>query len=96
MIMHSPPHVGEILRELFLEPLDISITEAAAHLGVTRQALSRLVHEKTGISAEMAIRLSQAFSTSPEFWINLQKQYELWSAIQKSQHISIEPFDQAA
>jgi len=60
MIMHNPPHVGEILRELYLEPLEISVTVAAKQLGVTRQALSRLIHEKTGISIEMAIRLSQA------------------------------------
>lgn len=96
MIMHTPPHVGEILRELYLEPLDISITEAAEHLGITRQALSRLTHERTGISAEMAIRLSKAFSTSAEFWINLQKQYELWHAINKYDNIDIEPFDEAA
>lgn len=94
--MHSPPHVGEILRELYLEPLNISVSEAADHLGVTRQALSRLINEKTGISAEMAIRLSKAFNTSAEFWMNLAKQYELWQAMQKFKDIDIDPFNQAA
>ena len=75
MIMNNPPHVGEILRELYLGPLDISITEAAEQLGITRQALSRLVNEKSGISAEMTIRLAKAFKTSPDYWMNLEKQY---------------------
>ena len=68
MIMNKPPHIGEILRELYLEPLGITVTEAAEHLGVTRQALSRLINEKSGISAEMAIRLSKAFDTSANYW----------------------------
>lgn len=96
MLMNNPPHVGEILRELYLEPLGISVTEAAEHFGVTRQALSRLINEKSGISAEMAIRLSKAFSTSPEYWMNLQKQYELWVASQRFDDIDVIPFDEAA
>ena len=83
MSMNNPPHVGEILRELYLEPLEISVTDAAENLGVTRQALSRLVNEKSGISAEMAIRLSKAFDTTPDYWMNLEKEYELWLAIKK-------------
>jgi addiction module HigA family antidote len=90
--MNAPPHVGEILRELYLEPLQISVTDAANHLGITRQALSRLLNEETGISAETAIRLSKAFGTSPEFWMNLSKQYELWQAMQKFKNIDIDPF----
>lgn len=92
MIMNDPPHVGEILRELYFEPLAISVTEAAKHLGVTRQALSSLLNEKSGISAEMAIRLSKAFNNSPEYWMNLEKQYELWVAIQKHKNINVKPF----
>jgi antitoxin HigA-1 len=95
MIMHTPPHVGEILRELYLEPLEISVTEAAEHLGVSRQALSRLINEKTGISAEMAIRLSKVFSTSPEFWMNLEKQYELSQAVHKHRNLNVKPFKRA-
>lgn len=96
MRMHNPPHVGEILRELYLEPLEISVTDAAEHLGVSRQALSRLINEKTGISAEMAIRLSKAFKTTPDYWMNLEKQYELWQAMQTFDADDINPFPIAA
>ena len=96
MLMHNPPHVGEILRELYLEPLNISVTDAAIRLGVTRQALSRLVNEKSGISAEMALKLAKAFKTSPEYWMNLEKQYELWEAAKKFNDSDIEPFEEAA
>ena len=95
-MMYNPPHVGEILRELYLEPMDITVTEAAKHLGVTRQALSRLIHEKSSISAEMAIRLSKAFSTSPDYWMNLASQFELWQAKQHKSLIKVEPFNEAA
>lgn len=96
MLMHNPPHVGEILRELYLAPLNISITEAAVQLGITRQALSRLLNEKTGISAEMAIRLSKAFDTSADFWMNLEKQYELAQALKRSKNIKVHRFQEAA
>lgn len=91
-MMAKPPHIGEILRELYLEPLAISVTEAADKLGVSRQALSRLINEKTGISAEMAIRLAKAFSTSPEFWLNIAKTHELWLATKKHRNIKVKPF----
>ena len=96
MMMHNPPHVGEILRELYLEPMDISVTDAAKHLGVTRQALSRLVNEQSGISAAMAIRLAKAFSTTPDYWMNMQAQYALWEACQSVDNINVKPFDTAA
>ena len=96
MIMHEPPHVGEILKELYLEPLEVSVTEAAEHLGVTRQALSRLLNEKSGISTEMAIRLAKAFKTSPEYWMNFQMQYELFHAVKFAKKIKVKPFDEAA
>ena len=95
-LMYCPPHVGEILRELYLEPRDLSVTEAAERLGVSRQALSRLINEKSGISAEMAIRLSKAFSTSSEYWMNLEKQHELWEASQQFDASDVIPFDEAA
>jgi len=96
MNMHNPPHVGEILRELYLQPMGISVTDAAKHLGVTRQALSRLVNEQSGISAEMAIRLGKAFNTTADYWMNLAMQYELWQASKKASNIHVEPFDEAA
>ena len=81
--MHKPPHPGEILKELYLTPLNLTVTETAAGLGVTRKALSQLLNEKTGISTEMAIRLSRAFKTTPESWLTLQHQYDLWQAKRK-------------
>ncbi len=82
MRMHNPPHPGEILRDLCLEPLGISITDAAKALGVSRKTLSAVVNGRSGISPEMAIRLATAFSTSPESWLNQQNQYDLWKAEQ--------------
>ncbi len=77
--MHNPAHPGEILKEDCIEPLGLSITEAASMLGVSRKALSELVNGKAGVSPLMAMRLSIAFpNTSPQFWLNLQNQYDLW------------------
>lgn len=83
MDMHNPPHPGEILQELYLEPLKLTVTETAAGLGVTRKALSELVNGKYGVSPDMAIRLAKAFSTTPETWLNLQQQYDIWQAKKK-------------
>ncbi len=80
MQMHNPPHPGEVLRELCLEPLGLSVTEAAEGLGVSRKTLSAILNGRAGISPEMAIRLSMAFDTSPESWLNQQTQYDLWLA----------------
>jgi len=80
--MHNPPHPGEVIRELCLEPLDLSITEAARALGVSRKTVSAIVNKRAGISAEMAIRLSIAFDTTAESWLNQQTQYDLWNAEQ--------------
>jgi len=80
MLMHNPPHPGEVLRELCLEPLGLSVTAAAAALGVSRKTLSAVLNGKAGISPEMAIRLSIAFDTSAQSWLNQQSQYELWHA----------------
>jgi len=75
--MKNPPHPGNIVRFECIEPLGLSITEAAKILGVTRQALNNLVNEKAGISAEMAVRLSKAFGSSPDMWLRLQVNYDL-------------------
>ena len=77
MPMKTPPHPGNIVRFECIEPLGLSITEAAKILGVTRQALNNLVNEKAGVSAEMAVRLSKAFGSSPEMWLRLQVNYDL-------------------
>jgi antitoxin HigA-1 len=80
MLMHNPPHPGEILRGLCLEPLNLSVTDAAAALGVSRKTLSAILNGRAGISPEMAVRLSIAFKTSAESWLNQQVQYDLWRA----------------
>ncbi len=78
--MHDPPHPGEILRELYLEPLGLSVSAAAEALGISRVTLSRLVNGKAGVSAEMAIRLARAFDTSPDLWLGMQVEQDLWNA----------------
>lgn len=80
MLMHDPPHPGEILRSLCLEPLGLSITEAAGGLGVSRKTLSAILNGRAGISPEMAVRLSIAFKASAESWLNQQVRYDLWRA----------------
>ncbi|MCK5352273.1 HigA family addiction module antidote protein, partial [bacterium] len=72
MQMHNPPHPGEIIRELCFEPLELSVTEAAEGLGVSRKTLSAILNGHAGISPEMALRLSMAFDTTPESWLNQQ------------------------
>jgi addiction module HigA family antidote len=78
--MHNPPHPGEVLREYLGGR---SVTDTARHLGVTRVALSRILNGSAGISADMSLRLSEAFGTSPEFWTGMQSQYDLWQASKK-------------
>jgi addiction module HigA family antidote len=81
--MHNPPHPGEVLRELCLAPLNLTVTKAASALGVSRKTLSSILNGRTGISAEMAVRLSMAFGTSAESWLQQQVQYDLWQVQQQ-------------
>ena len=89
MKMHNPPHPGEVLRELCIEPLGLSITEAAEALGITRKTLSAILNGRSGISPEMAVRLSLAFSTSSESWLNQQAQYDLWEAEKQRKNLNV-------
>jgi len=82
MRMHNPPHPGEIIKEVCVEPLNISVTEAAKALGVTRKTFSALLNGRSGISPEMALRLSKVFGRTPDGWLRLQMQYDLWKAEQ--------------
>ncbi len=82
MRMYNPPHPGQVLREYLGET---AVSTAAAHLRVTRVTLSRLLNGKAGISAAMALRLAAALGTSPELWMNMQSQYDLWRARQARQ-----------
>ena len=90
MNMHNPPHPGEVLRDLCLEPLELTITDAAAALGVSRKTLSAILNGRAGISPEMAIRLSIAFNTTPESWLNQQSQHDLWVARQESSKMRVQ------
>lgn len=79
-MIHNPPHPGEVLKKLCLEPLGLTVTEAAKALGVSRKTLSGILNGRAGISPEMAVRLSIAFDTTAESWLNQQVQYDLWQA----------------
>ena len=89
--MHNPPHPGEVLKELCLEPLELTVTKTAEALGVSRKTLSAILNGRAGISPEMAIRLGKAFNTSAESWLNQQQQYDLWRAQQSIGDIHIQP-----
>lgn len=80
MRMHKPAHPGEVLREMYIEPLGLTVTQTAKALGVTRKALSELVNMRSGISTTMALRLSKAFGTTPELWLNMQRNHDLIQA----------------
>lgn len=84
MRMKHPAHPGEVLRELYLTPLNLTVTGAAEALGVTRKAFSELVNGRSGVSVEMALRLSKAFGTTPEYWLNMQRNYDLARALSKA------------
>jgi len=90
MAMHNPPHPGGIVKRQCLEPLGLSMTDAAKHLGVSRQSLSELVNERAGVSVDMVIRLTKAFGSSPETWLSLQMAYDLWQARHRIDDIKVE------
>ena len=92
MAMVAPPHPGGIVRRQCLEPLGLTVTKAAQGLGVTRQALSDLVNERTRVSVEMALRLSKAFGSTPETWLGLQTAYDLWEAREHASQIRVTQF----
>jgi addiction module HigA family antidote len=83
MGMYNPPHPGEVIREFCVDALNITVTDAAKSLGVTRKTFSALLNAKAGISPEMALRLSKVFGRSPESWLKLQLQYDLWKVQKK-------------
>jgi len=83
--LHNPPHPGKHVRLLCLELLNLTVTQGARALGVTRQALSSLVNSRAGVSPEMALRLSQAFGSTPRHWMKLQLNYDLCQAEQRSE-----------
>ena len=84
-MMHNPCHPGEILWEDYLKPLNISITEFAKQIGVSRKVLSEVINEKAGISPVMSLRLSKALNKTPQFWLTMQMNYDLFQVQKKSQ-----------
>lgn len=77
--MHNPAHPGEILREMYLKPLGVTVTQAAEALGVSRKHVSAIVNGRAPVTPDMAVRLAAAFATEPELWVNMQAQYDLWT-----------------
>lgn len=91
MTMKNPPHPGEIIRDLCIKPLGLTVTRTAQGLGVTRKTLSLLLNGHAGISPEMAVRLSQAFGRSAESWLQLQVQYDIAQVNRSAKEINIKP-----
>ena len=83
MAMYDPPHPGEFIREIYITPHDISVRKVAESLGVSPSTLNRLLNGESNISPEMALRLSKALGRSPESWLAMQDQYDLWHAKKK-------------
>ena len=82
MNMYNPPHPGEILQGLWLEPMGVTVTIAAEALGISRQSLSKIVNGSRGVTPEMAVRISRAFGGTPESWLGHQAAYDLWRSEQ--------------
>ena len=93
--MANPAHPGEILRDLYLEPMNVTITEAAEALGVSRKHVSAIVNGRASVTPDMAMRLAVVFATEPETWVNLQAQYDLWDVSRKARP-KVKPLRQAA
>ena len=97
-LQRAPTHPGEILKEEFLQPMDITQTQLAKALHTSFRAINELVNQKRGITVEMAVKLSKYFATSPELWLNLQNSYDLYKVIQKKKSLieSIQPIEAVA
>lgn len=89
MLMHNPPHPGLIVKRMLIDSAGLSVTDAAKALQVGRVTLSKLLNQKSGISPEMAVRLSLALNTSSEMWINMQSMYDLWRAEKKRKQLKV-------
>ena len=95
MLMHDPAHPGAFIRRHCLEPLGLTVTEAAKGLAISRNTLSLLLDGRLGISPEMAIRLSEAFGDSPQSWLTQQMQYDPWQALHNREPVEVCKFDSA-
>lgn len=95
MVMHNPPHPGELVKEDCLDALGLSVTQGAKVLGVTRQTLSNLVNQHAGMSPEMAVRLEKAFGGDAETWLRLQMNYDVWQIRERASEIDVERYEMA-
>lgn len=96
MSMHNPPHPGEFIREVYLTPHGLSVRSLAASLGVSASTVTRIINGYSGISPEMALRLSKALGRSPESWLAMQHNYDLWQAKQTTDLSGVTQIDFAA
>ena len=96
MSMHNPPHPGEFIREIYLTPYELSVRRLAESLRVSASTLTRLINGQSGISPEMALRLSKAIGRSPESWLTMQHNYDLWQAKQSTDLTGVTPIEFAA
>lgn len=76
--IYDPPHPGEVLKELYIKPLNITINQLSKMIGVERKSISRILNGHTRISAEMALKLGKVLNTSPDLWLNMQHSYDIW------------------
>jgi len=95
MEMYNPPHPGKILLEEWIKPLNFTITSFALRLGMSRKNLSEIVNEKTGITAETALKIEKALNSRAGFWLDMQQSYDLWQAKQRVNLDDIEPIEKA-
>lgn len=93
MKMHNPPHPGEVIEGLYLEPFNVSARAIAAQLGVSPSTFARVVKGKSAVSPDMAIRLSKVLGRSPESWLQLQINYDLWVAAQQNPHNNLVAYE---
>ena len=96
MGMHNPPHPGEFIRDIYLAPYGLSVRSLAESLDVSASTLTRIVNGQSGISPEMALRLSKAIGRSPESWLAMQHNYDLWQARQSTDLTGVTPIEFAA
>ena len=95
MKMFNPPHPGEVIKGLWLDPMGVTITEAASAVGVSRKTLSKIINKKAGVTPEMALRLSIALGSSPESWLKHQMAFDLWRVTQNKENLEVYPLKAA-
>ena len=96
MAMYNPPHPGEFIRTVYLEPFNVSARVVAKNLGVSASTFNRVISCKSGVSPEMALRLSKALGRSPESWLAMQDHYNLWQAKQNTNLDDVQHMEFAA